>query len=125
MEKVDDEKVGRLCPKCNSELLYKRARRGGSKFIGCSNYPTCTYLEPLEKPEELEINCPECGSKLLKRKSKKQQVFIGCSSYPKCNYIISDKLFEKHMKETPNKPLPNKKELEELKTSKFSKNKKN
>ncbi|BAC44204.1 DNA topoisomerase I [Malacoplasma penetrans HF-2] len=125
MEKISDEKVGRECPKCGKDLLYKRARRGGSKFIGCSGYPECTHLEPLEKPEELEISCPECGSKLLKRKSKRQQVFVGCSSWPKCNYIISDKLFDKHMKETPDKPLPSKKELEEIRAARLPKWKKN
>lgn len=115
MEKIEDEKVGRECPTCGRDLVYKRAKKGGSKFIGCSGYPDCKYLEPLEKPEILEQKCPECGSNLLKRKSKKQSVFIGCSSFPKCRYILSDKMYEKLIKENPDKPLPKKDELESLK----------
>lgn len=118
MEKVEDEKVGRPCPVCGKDLVYKRARRGGSKFIGCSGYPDCKHLEPLEKPQVIEQKCPECGSDLLKRKSRKQQTFIGCSSFPKCNYILSDKIYEKFIKENPGKPLPKKNEIENLKTKK-------
>lgn len=117
MEKVEDEKAGKDCPQCNKPLLIKKARKGGSKFIGCSGYPECKYLEPLEKPETVEYKCPECNSELLMRKSKRGSKFVGCSSWPKCNYIISDKQYEKHLKETPDKPLPTKKELEESKKS--------
>lgn len=120
MEKVEDEKVGRPCPVCGRDLVYKRAKKGGSKFIGCSGYPECKHLEPLEKPEVIKQKCPECGSDLLKRKSRKQQTFIGCSSYPKCNYILGDKIYEKFIKENPDKPLPKKSEIENLKTKKKS-----
>ncbi|WP_412031934.1 type I DNA topoisomerase [Malacoplasma muris] len=121
MEKKEDEKVGRDCPKCGKELLVKHARRGGSKFIGCSGYPECTYLEPFEKPQILEQKCPECNSDLLMRKSKRGSSFVGCSGYPKCNYIMSDKAYNKFISENPNQPLPNKKQLEESKKSSIQK----
>jgi DNA topoisomerase I len=37
------------------------------------------------EPERTELECPECGSKLLKRWSKNGW-FLGCESYPKCKF---------------------------------------
>ena len=31
--------------------------------------------------------CPECGSELLKRKSRFGSYFLGCSMFPKCTYM--------------------------------------
>lgn len=115
MEKKEDEKVGRECPKCGKDLLIKHARKGQNKFIGCSGFPECTYLESFEKPQVLEQKCPECNSDLLMRKSKRGSNFVGCSSYPKCNYIMSDKAYYNYINEHPNESLPTKQQLEELK----------
>jgi hypothetical protein len=35
------------CPKCGGDLVARVARKGpmpGSRFLGCSNYPTCKYI---------------------------------------------------------------------------------
>lgn len=76
---------GRTCPKCNSPLVLKSGRFG--KFVGCSGYPTCKHIEPLEKPEDSGVQCPECkkGS-LIKRKSRFGKLFYSCSTYPTCSY---------------------------------------
>ncbi|MDD5033841.1 MAG: type I DNA topoisomerase [Methylococcaceae bacterium] len=76
---------GRTCPKCDSPLVMKTGRYG--KFIGCSGYPTCKHIEPLEKPEDTGVPCPECkkGS-LIKRKSRFGKLFYSCSTYPTCSY---------------------------------------
>lgn len=78
---------GRLCPVCNSPLVIKTGRYG--KFIGCSGYPKCKHIEPLEKPQDTGVECPQChqGS-ILKRKSKSGKVFYSCSGYPKCTYAL-------------------------------------
>jgi len=78
---------GRSCPDCNSPLIIRQGRYG--KFIGCSTYPDCKHIEPLEKPTDTGVTCPEChkGS-LLKRKSRNGKVFYSCSSYPDCKYAI-------------------------------------
>jgi len=87
----------RKCPKCDSELQIKRGRYG--KFIGCTNYPKCKHIEPLEKPQDMGITCPECkkGS-LLKRKSRFNKIFYSCSTYPDCKYAVWN--------EPLNKPCP-------------------
>jgi len=76
---------GRTCPKCDSPLVLKTGRYG--KFIGCSGYPACKHIEPLEKPEDSGVPCPECkkGS-LIKRKSRFGKLFYSCSTYPTCSY---------------------------------------
>ena len=76
---------GRLCPKCESNLVIKRGRYG--KFIGCSNYPNCKHMEPLEKPKDTGVQCPECKqSTMLQRKSRYGKIFYSCARYPDCKY---------------------------------------
>lgn len=77
----------RTCPLCESALVIKFGRYG--KFIGCSNYPKCKHMEPLEKPADTGIECPECHKgNLLKRKSRFGKIFYSCSTYPTCNYAV-------------------------------------
>jgi DNA topoisomerase-1 len=78
---------GRSCPECESDLIVKRSRYG--KFIGCTGYPECKHTEPLEKPEDTGVECPQChqGS-LLKRKSRRGKIFYSCDRYPDCEYAI-------------------------------------
>ncbi|MGH8377947.1 MAG: type I DNA topoisomerase [Gammaproteobacteria bacterium] len=80
------EKIeGRQCPQCGSDLIIRRGRYG--KFIGCSSYPKCKYIEPLEKPQDMGIECPECHQgTFLKRKSRYGKIFYSCSRYPDCKY---------------------------------------
>src|SRR2546428_7345622 len=35
------------CPQSQSQLVARTNRRTGEKFVGCSDYPTCTYTRPL------------------------------------------------------------------------------
>ena len=78
---------GRSCPECKSDLIIRSGRYG--KFIGCSSYPKCKYIEPLEKPENTGVQCPECKKgNILKRKSRRGKVFYSCERYPGCKYAI-------------------------------------
>lgn len=78
---------GRVCPECNAPLILKQGRYG--KFIGCSAYPNCKHIEPLEKPQDTGIVCPECKKgHLLKRKSRMGKFFFSCAEYPKCKYAV-------------------------------------
>jgi DNA topoisomerase I len=77
----------RQCPKCTSNLIIKRGRYG--KFIGCSGYPNCNHMEPLEKPADTGVSCPECKqSTMLKRKSRYGKIFYSCARYPDCKYAV-------------------------------------
>ena len=83
----EPENLDRECPECGSPLQIKTSRYG--KFIGCSNYPKCRHIEPLEKPEDTGVPCPQCEQgTLLKRKSRSGKIFYSCATYPKCNYAL-------------------------------------
>lgn len=83
LEVVEDRK----CPKCESDLIIRHGRYG--KFIGCSAYPKCKHIESLEKPKELDVDCPECNKgKMMERKSRYGKIFFSCSRYPDCKYAM-------------------------------------
>ena len=81
--------TGEKCPKCGAPLVYKEGKNG--QFIGCSNYPSCKYVQK-EKKDVVYTgeNCPECGKPLVERKDAKGKVFIACSGYPHCKYIVKE-----------------------------------
>ncbi len=76
---------GRECPKCGSPLVLKSGQYG--KFLGCSAYPNCKHIEPLEKPKDTGVTCPECTKgTLIERKSRYGKLFYSCNTYPACKY---------------------------------------
>ena len=78
----------RKCPTCNHDLIYKRGKYG--KFIGCSNYPECKFMESMNKPADTGVTCPECHKgNLVKRKSRFGTFFYSCNCYPDCKYIVN------------------------------------
>jgi DNA topoisomerase-1 len=78
---------GRGCPKCAAPLVIKTGPYG--KFIGCSAYPKCRHIEPLERPSDTGVECPQCqNGTILKRKSRNGKIFYSCSGYPKCDYAL-------------------------------------
>jgi DNA topoisomerase I len=78
---------GRTCPKCQAVLHIKIGRYG--KFIGCSAYPECKHIEPLEKPKDTGITCPECKQgQMQEKKSRFGKIFYSCSRYPECKYAV-------------------------------------
>ena len=93
MEKKELERVGKTCPHCGSELVYRNGRFG--KFISCVDFPKCRYTES-ENNEENETDklCPTCGAKMVRKKGR-YGYFIACSNYPECKTIESLKVKEK------------------------------
>lgn len=78
---------GRVCPLCASALQIKSGPYG--KFIGCTAYPKCKFIEPLEKPKTTGVTCPECHKgELIERKSRYGKLFYSCDTYPKCKYAV-------------------------------------
>lgn len=79
------------CPQCQAELHIKRGKKG--LFLGCSNYPQCDYLKPLQQTshiiKDLTEHCPHCGH-FLQVKQGAFGIFIGCSHYPECDFTIQD-----------------------------------
>lgn len=80
---------GRKCPQCQSDLIIREGKYG--KFIGCSSYPNCKFIEPIDKPLDTEVTCPECKqATLVSRKSRYGKLFYSCKRYPDCKYAVWD-----------------------------------
>ncbi|MCF0246238.1 MAG: topoisomerase DNA-binding C4 zinc finger domain-containing protein, partial [Ileibacterium sp.] len=89
MPKKELEKVGKTCPKCGGDLVYRNGRFG--KFISCSNFPTCKFTEnaeeELQQQETEDKECPNCGAKMIIKKGRFGP-FWACSNYPECKTIV-------------------------------------
>ncbi len=75
------------CDKCGRNMVVKTGRFG--KFLACPGYPECKTTKPLV--EETNAVCPECGGKVIGKKSKRGYQFYGCDNYPQCNFMTWDK----------------------------------
>jgi ssDNA-binding Zn-finger/Zn-ribbon topoisomerase 1 len=40
------------CPKCGKGKLIKRKSKTGNNFLGCTEYPKCTYTQKNEKSDD-------------------------------------------------------------------------
>lgn len=84
--KLTDRVSDVICDKCGANMVYKVGRFG--EFLACPNYPECKNTKPIVK--ETASTCPQCGGKVVERKSKKGKLFYGCSNYPDCNFVSWD-----------------------------------
>jgi len=90
VEIASEEEVNETCGECGRPMLLRWGKFG--KFLGCSGYPECKNIQPLEKPVDLGIKCPECKEGNIKeRKSRWGKVFYGCDKYPECKFASWDK----------------------------------
>jgi DNA topoisomerase-1 len=79
--KAEVQLVGRACPLCESDLVYREGRYG--RFIGCSNFPKCRHTEQLLN--KIGVTCPN-GGEMVERRTRRGRVFYGCSRYPDCEF---------------------------------------
>jgi len=56
------EKAGVACPKCGSEVVIRRSRKG-RRFYGCEN-PECDFIS-WQKPSS--VRCPQCGGYMIEK----------------------------------------------------------
>ncbi len=85
-EGVRKDRVIGKCPECGGELVVRKSK-AGKRFIGCSNFPDCTFTLPLPQTGTLYIGARECkehGMKEIRIRTKKGYWNIGC---PYCNYL--------------------------------------
>jgi DNA topoisomerase-1 len=83
--KLTDELTEETCPECGQPMVIKHGRYG--KFLACSGYPECKYTKSLQI--KIGVKCPECGSELVQKISKKKRTFYGCSNYPNCQFATN------------------------------------
>ncbi len=84
--KVPDEVSDEICDKCGSQMVVKSGRFG--RFLACPNYPACDFTKPLVI--EMPGRCPKCGSRILKRSSKKGYTYYACEKGTDCGFMTWD-----------------------------------
>ena len=90
--KIADETTEEVCEECGANMVIKYGAYG--KFLACPNFPNCRNTKPYF--EKIGVKCPECGSDMVKRNTKKGRPFYGCINYPECEFM------------SWNRPLPKK-----------------
>ncbi len=88
------ELVGKKCPTCGEELVFKFSKAG--KFIGCSGYPECKHIEqPEEEKNMLDAlkakyewkPCPDGIEWTVVVKTGRYGPFLASSEYPAVKWI--------------------------------------
>ena len=74
------------CEKCGADMVQRTGRFGS--FFACSRYPECNFTK--QKNKELDVPCPQCGSKVLIKTGRNKTVFYSCEKYPTCDFSSWD-----------------------------------
>ena len=69
------EDAGVKCPLCGGRMAHRKTKKN-RKYIGCENYPTCTFLS-WELPAGKD--CPQCGN-FMTAKTKGGITTLTCSN---------------------------------------------
>jgi DNA topoisomerase-1 len=92
MQAVKGIETEEKCPLCQKPLVVRYSKKTGSKFLGCSGYPECTYTKPVdgtrEAPVLTEHKCPTCGKPMMQRMGARGP-FLGCTGYPDCRTTMN------------------------------------
>lgn len=83
---IPDEITDEVCEKCGKPMIIKRSRFG--RFLACSGYPDCKNTKKILVTTK--GICPQCGGKIIKKKSGKGRVFYGCANFPNCTFMTWD-----------------------------------
>ncbi len=76
------------CDLCGTHMIVRYGKYG--KFLGCPNFPECNGTKPWF--EDIGVACPECGGKVLLKKTKKGRTYFGCENNGEtCEFMSWDK----------------------------------
>ena len=84
--KVPEEETEEICEVCGKKMVIKTGRFG--KFLACPGWPECKNTKPIV--EKMPGRCPNCGSTILKRKSKKGYPYYACEKGAECGFMSWD-----------------------------------
>ncbi|MBI4063985.1 MAG: topoisomerase DNA-binding C4 zinc finger domain-containing protein [Elusimicrobia bacterium] len=71
------------CPQCRSRLTVRLNKTRNTFFLGCRNYPDCTYAENFNN----NIRCSRCDIPMVPRQGR-FGYFWGCRNYPRCKKTV-------------------------------------
>ncbi len=72
--KIPAEESDEVCDLCGKKMVIKSGRFG--RFLACPGWPECSFTKPLVI--EMPGKCPKCGSRILKKTSRKGYTYYGC-----------------------------------------------
>ncbi len=85
----EPEKTDIKCDKCGHLMVIRDGKYG--KFLGCSNFPACKNIQPLNPVQVVYKGiCPKCGKRMTERKSKGGKIYYSCEDYEKCKFMSWD-----------------------------------
>jgi putative DNA topoisomerase len=98
---IEHHSESERCPECGAPLHIRSGKQGA--FLGCTNYPQCTYLRPLHEKSEIKkvltgSSCPLCDKELVLKQGR-YGLFIGCSAYPDCLHTAQLSETSEHQEE--------------------------
>ena len=84
---IDDEVTDEICELCGRNMVIKYGPHG--KFLACPGFPECKNTKPYL--EKIGVACPNCGSDVVLRKTKKGRKYYGCEKNPDCEFMTWQK----------------------------------
>ncbi len=81
--KIEDEVTEEICEECGKNMVVKYGPHG--KFLACPGFPDCRYTKPYY--EKIGVECPQCGSDVVIRMSRKGRKYYGCINNPECDFM--------------------------------------
>ena len=81
--KIEDEVTDVVCEECGRNMVIKYGPHG--KFLACPGFPDCRNTKPYL--EKVGVSCPQCGSDVVIRKTKKGRKYYGCEGNPECDFM--------------------------------------
>lgn len=84
---IEDEVSDEVCELCERNMVVKYGPHG--KFLACPGFPECKNTKPYL--EKIGVACPNCGSDIVIRKTKKGRKYYGCINNPDCEFMTWQK----------------------------------
>jgi DNA topoisomerase-1 len=106
-QKIQLQHTSKICPQCGNFMVTRYSK--GGQFLGCSKYPKCKIILPLDKygeliteSQETNMKCDKCGEGLVKKIGFQNIHYLSCKNYPKCKTTYKiDKNGNKVVKQKP------------------------
>ena len=74
------------CEKCGSDMVLRSGKFGS--FYACASFPKCKFTKQITK--DIEVPCPKCGAKIVRKFGKNKTTFYSCERYPECDFSSWD-----------------------------------
>ncbi|MDO4803841.1 MAG: type I DNA topoisomerase [Lachnospiraceae bacterium] len=81
--KIEDEVSDVPCENCGRMMVIKYGPHG--KFLACPGFPDCRNTKPYF--EKIGVKCPDCGSEIVLKRTRKGRRYFGCVNSPTCDFM--------------------------------------